>query len=105
MAILASVPAGKVGAMTEIHKARNFINAAPLDLAVVLARVTLAAYRRFGQRHGFARIGVRMAGGALQLQVSRMQLMAERNGLRRHPQQKQEGKQRQRLPFRISSAM
>ena len=112
MAVLTGISAGQMRSMTEVHETGDLIHPHPSDLAVVLARMTLAAHLRSRQGHRFARIGIRMAGRALQFQVARMKLMAVGNGLSRRvlrecrPAGQQQNNQKlQRLPFRISSAM
>ena len=74
------------------------VNARPLDLAIRLGnlgellnrrtvsldrRVARHAFRCRGEGHHLAGIGVDVAHLALQLEISRMDLMAERDRLRR----------------------
>ena len=84
--------------MAEEHKTGNFIAPPPFDLALFLCigrqslnrrtinlhvLMTLHAHCRRRQPHSFTRVRVSVAGRAFQSLRARVQLVTERNGLRR----------------------
>ena len=114
MAFLASIRRRNMFPMAEIHKTRNFIYTNPPDLPIIFTRMASSTNLRLRQRHRLPRIRIRMAGRTLQLQVTRMDLMAVRHRLLRSllarrqrttQQQKDTNELLHRLPLRISSAM
>jgi hypothetical protein len=94
--LLACVACLDVRAVAEVNEAGDFIHPHPLELAIVLTRMAAAAHSRFGKCHALAGVRIRMAQGALQLQISGVQFMAVGNGLllgadiRRRKQKKEE---------------